>query len=264
MRSANLYCRVPVTVLLALCALMAASLKARATDEKGAKVPMKSEEVAPFDGTNRNVVLPWTGVEPWKYKNIDPWVGYPDDKKPKASEPWGATVMRLGRPTDKLAENVKFYRDGLGFPIIMGFELHDGFKGAMFGIGELFGQHPEMVHLELTTEYEGSPGAAPTDDNNMVFYIQDWDKIKQISDRLIKLGFQPMTKSRNPWWDAWCSISFPDPDGWNVVLHPKKSDLDHSEYHYMENFDGPMGRCPPYLAEVMKLAVEHPMARKEH
>lgn len=210
---------------------------------------------------DRQVILPWKGVKPWKYKNVDPWQGYSESQKPKATDRWGTTVMRLGRPTDKLPDNVKFYHEGLGFPIIMGFELHDGFAGAMFGIGEMFEQHPETVHLEITTEYEGSPGDAPTDDNNMVFYIQDWEKIMEISNRLIKLGFKPMKKSRNPWWDAWCSISFPDPDGWIVVLHPKKSDLDHSEYHYMENFDLPMGNCPGSRDEIMKLAVDHPKAR---
>ena len=131
----------------------------------------------------------------------------------------------------------------------------------MFGLGEMIEQHPETIHLEITQQYAGSPGEAPSDDNNLVFYIRDWTKIMEIANRLLAMGFKPLRKSRNPWWDAWCSITFPDPDGWNIVLHPKQSGIDHSEYHYMESFDEPMGHCPKSRAEVLKYAVKHPQAR---
>jgi catechol 2,3-dioxygenase-like lactoylglutathione lyase family enzyme len=202
----------------------------------------------------RMVYLPWDGVKPWTFKNSDPWAGYADSEKPKPAEPYGVTVIRIGRPTNKLDDNVRFYHDGLGMPIIMGFEGHRGFRGAMLGIGQMLGKHPELIHLEFTEEEDGSPGTAPSTDNNLVFYIQDWDKIAKLAWHMVQMGYKPRLKSRNPWWDDWCSITFPDPDGWNVVLTPKHSDLDHSEYNYMLEFDRPNGRCPAEREDILKTA----------
>ena len=150
---------------------------------------------------------------------------------PDPKNAWGVSVIRIGRPTDKLIENKKFYVEGLGLPVIQGFEGHDGFSGVIIGAGEMLSLHPEAFHLEFTKEDKGSPGAAPSDDNNLVFYIPDWKKIELTADRLVALGFQPRQKSKNPWWKNYCGLDFVDPDGWHVILFPKKSDLDPAEYN---------------------------------
>lgn len=150
---------------------------------------------------------------------------------PDPKNAWGVSVIRIGRPTDKLDENKRFYVEGLGMPVIQGFEGHDGFSGVIIGAGEMLGLHPEALHLEFTKEDKGSPGTAPSDDNNLVLYIPDWKKIEQTADRLVKLGYKPREKSQNPWWQNYCGLDFVDPDGWHVILFPKKSDLDPAEYN---------------------------------
>lgn len=40
--------------------------------------------------------------------------------------------LRIARPTDKLAEVVKFYKDGLDFEVLYQFTDHDGFDGVMY------------------------------------------------------------------------------------------------------------------------------------
>lgn len=166
----------------------------------------------------------------------------PGDEKPSAaakptaqndklpSNAWGAAVIRVGRPTDRLAENKRFYSDGVGFPVIQSFEEHQGFSGVILGAGEALGLHPEALNLEFTTETRGSPGDVKNDDTNFVLYSPDWSKIQQIADRLIKLGYKPV-KAHNPWWDNYCSISFEDPDGFRFIMIPKWGDLDPAEYN---------------------------------
>ena len=39
--------------------------------------------------------------------------------------------LRVARPTDKLVEVVKFYKDGLGFEVLYQFTDHDRFDGVM-------------------------------------------------------------------------------------------------------------------------------------
>ena len=72
--------------------------------------------------------------------------------------------LRVARPTDKLVEVVKFYKDGLGFEVLYQFTDHDGFDGVMLG-------HKDApYHLEFTHETNYSPGKAPTQENLLVFY----------------------------------------------------------------------------------------------
>lgn len=43
-------------------------------------------------------------------------------------------ILRVARPTDRLAQVVHFYTKGLGLQIIDYFENHAGFDGVMVGI----------------------------------------------------------------------------------------------------------------------------------
>ena len=67
--------------------------------------------------------------------------------------------LRVARPTDKLVEVVKFYKDGLGFEVLYQFTDHDGFDGVMLG------HKGAPYHLEFTHETNHSSGKAPTQEN---------------------------------------------------------------------------------------------------
>ena len=53
--------------------------------------------------------------------------------------------VRIARPTDRLAEVVRFYRDALGLPQVGSFEGHAGYDGVMLGLPG------RDYHLEFTS-----------------------------------------------------------------------------------------------------------------
>lgn len=118
--------------------------------------------------------------------------------------------FRIARPTDKMDKIKEFYKDGLGLEIIGSFLNHSGYDGVMFGLPD------KKYHLEFTTHIDGSPCPAPTKDNLLVFYISDKNKIKNIVDRLNKLGYKEV-EPENPYWKE-KGITIEDPDLWRVVL----------------------------------------------
>ena len=118
--------------------------------------------------------------------------------------------VRVARPTDKLNEVVRFYRDGLGLPQIGSFEGHAGYSGVMLGLPR------SDYHLEFTQHEQGSPCPAPTRDNLLVFYIQDKEGIERIVSRLAALGHLPVPPE-NPYWEQ-KGVTIEDPDGWRIVL----------------------------------------------
>ena len=127
---------------------------------------------------------------------------------------WPASLpvvqVRVARPTDRLDEIVRFYRDGLGLPVIGGFTDHDGYTGVMLGLPDL------DYHLEFTTHIDGSPCAAPTADNLLVLYLADRAAVDTVASRLETMGYGSVPPE-NPYW-AGRSVTIPDPDGWRVVL----------------------------------------------
>ena len=118
--------------------------------------------------------------------------------------------LRVARPTDNLAEVIRFYRDGLGFEIISSFEDHQGFDGVMLGHASL------AYHLEFTHDREHGAGRAPTEENLLVFYLPEEGEWKRAVDRMIEQGYEPV-KSYNPYWDVQ-GKTFEDADGYRVVL----------------------------------------------
>jgi catechol 2,3-dioxygenase-like lactoylglutathione lyase family enzyme len=121
-----------------------------------------------------------------------------------------AAQFRIARPTDRLDEVVRFYRDGLGLEIIGSFEDHAGYSGVMLGLPG------HEYHLEFTSHTGGSPCPAPTKDNLLVFYIPDAGAILNLALRLNAAGYFAV-QPENPYW-AQQGITFEDPDGWRVVL----------------------------------------------
>lgn len=120
--------------------------------------------------------------------------------------------VRIARPTHQLQEIERFYRQGLGLPVMgrFGGEGHAGYDGVMFGIPGF------DYHLEFTQHVDGSPCPAPTRDNLLVFYMPDRDAIDRLALHMAELGY-PEVEPENPYW-AGRGVTIEDPDGWRVVL----------------------------------------------
>lgn len=123
---------------------------------------------------------------------------------------WPVAQVRVARPTDKLEEVVRFYRDGLGLTVLGEFSGHAGYDGVMLGMPDA------RYHLEFTRHEGGSPGAAPSRDNLLVFYMQDAVARAAAVQRLAAMGY-PEVEPENPYWKG-KAITIADPDGWRVVL----------------------------------------------
>ena len=120
------------------------------------------------------------------------------------------THLRIARPTDNIADVVKFYRDGLGFDVIGSFDNHDGFDGVMLG------HDGAAYHLEFTRKAGHKAGRAPSKDNLLVFYVPNAEDWSRAVARLRERGYQSVP-SFNPYWDK-NGKTFEDPDGYRVVL----------------------------------------------
>jgi catechol 2,3-dioxygenase-like lactoylglutathione lyase family enzyme len=124
-----------------------------------------------------------------------------------------AAQIRIARPTDRLEEVVRFYRDGLGLEELGRFHGHAGYDGVMLGLPG------REYHLEFTRHADGSPGTAPSADNLLVFYLAGTAERDEVAARLRALGGEPVAPE-NPYWSGVHALTFEDPDGWRVVLVP--------------------------------------------
>lgn len=135
-----------------------------------------------------------------------------------ADETWPESLpvaqVRIARPTDRLAEVVRFYTEGLGLRELYRFEDHAGYDGVMLGLPGT------GYHLEFTTHVDGSPGAAPSAENLLVLYFSNETQMYDAARRLGEFGVEPVP-AENPYWAANGGLTFPDPDGWRVVLMPR-------------------------------------------
>jgi catechol 2,3-dioxygenase-like lactoylglutathione lyase family enzyme len=118
--------------------------------------------------------------------------------------------LRVARHTDRLAELVRFYRDGLGLLEAGGFRDHAGYDGVFLAIPGT------GAHLELTTG--GAHGApAPHPESLLVLYLGDAAAVRAAAERL---AAEPVAPA-NPYW-AEHGLTFADPDGFRVVLVPER------------------------------------------
>lgn len=122
----------------------------------------------------------------------------------------GVTQVRVARPTDRLEQVVRFYRDGLGLEVLGSFEGHEGYDGVMLGLPG------RDHHLEFTRHEAGSPCPAPTRDNLLVLYIPEKAAVDALVERLAAGGHDPVPPENPYWHDK--GLTFEDPDGWRVVL----------------------------------------------
>jgi catechol 2,3-dioxygenase-like lactoylglutathione lyase family enzyme len=117
--------------------------------------------------------------------------------------------VRVARHTERLAEVVAFYRDGVGLQEIGGFRDHDGYDGVFLAIPGT------EAHLELTAG--GGHGApAPHPETLLVLYLGDDDAVRTAAARI---GAEPVAPA-NPYWRDH-GVTFEDPDGFRVVLVPE-------------------------------------------
>lgn len=126
-----------------------------------------------------------------------------------------ARQVRVARPTDRLDEVVRFYRDGLGLPELERFADHVGYRGVLLGLPDA------RYHLEFTQHDRGSPGLAPSRDNLLVLSFADRTQVEQVAARLATLG-HPSVGSENPYWTDRGAVTVEDPDRWRVVLMPQR------------------------------------------
>ena len=121
--------------------------------------------------------------------------------------------VRIARPTDQLDRVIRFYKEGLGLTELFRFDDHADYRGIMLGLPGA------DYHLEFTTHAHGSPGAAPSRDNLLVFYLGSGAETRTAAERLRSLGHLPVD-AENPYWSENGAITIEDPDGWRVVLMP--------------------------------------------
>ncbi len=118
--------------------------------------------------------------------------------------------IRIARPTNRLDEVVRFYRDGVGLRVLGGFEDHAGYSGVMLGLPD------RRYHLEFTTRTDGRVLPPPSPDHLLVFYVEDAAAIDTLVERLAGIGYHAAAPL-NPYW-ATRGVTVPDPDGWRIVL----------------------------------------------
>jgi catechol 2,3-dioxygenase-like lactoylglutathione lyase family enzyme len=123
-----------------------------------------------------------------------------------------AVEVRIARPTDKLDEVLDFYCRDLGLPELYRTAAH-GYQVVMVGLPG------DKYHLEFTSNADGSPGRAPSDENLLVFYFATANQMYDVVARLGESGHQPVGLD-NPWWRENGAIAFADPDNWRIVLMP--------------------------------------------
>ncbi len=118
--------------------------------------------------------------------------------------------LRIARPTNRLAEIVAMYRQGLGLEDLGSFQDHDGFDGAMLGI------EGSGWHLEFTQQAGQQAPPAPSQENLLVFYLPDFREWVLRCRQMMKAGFAEVA-SRNPYWGR-NGKTFEDLDGYRVVI----------------------------------------------
>ena len=79
----------------------------------------------------------------------------------------------------------------------------------------MVGLEDHDYHLEFTSKHGHDVGKAPTEDNLLVFYLED-EKWAAAVDRIERAGYGSV-QSFNPWWNAH-GKTYEDADGYRVVL----------------------------------------------
>lgn len=117
--------------------------------------------------------------------------------------------VRIARSSRDVDATVRFYRDGLGLPVLGGFEGHDGYDGVMIGLPDA------DRHLEIT-HHPDAPPSTPGEEDLLVLYYSDVTERDAAAQRLADHGFGAVPPANPYWLDK--AITVADPDGFRVVL----------------------------------------------
>jgi putative acetyltransferase len=123
--------------------------------------------------------------------------------------PAAALRLRVARHTDRLADIVAFYRDGLGLPEIGRFAGHAGYDGVFLAVPGT------GAHLEFTTG-GGHAAPVPHPESLLVLYLGSRAAVDAV---VARLGGETVAPA-NPYWEAHAQ-TVADPDGFRVVLVPE-------------------------------------------
>jgi len=107
------------------------------------------------------------------------------------------TTLRIARPTEHLAQVLRFYIEGLGWSILDAFQDHEGIDGVMVGLPGA------PYQLELTFKPGNPAGPAPTPDDLLVFYLSGKAEWQASVDRFLAAGYKPVSAS-NPYGSLGC------------------------------------------------------------
>jgi catechol 2,3-dioxygenase-like lactoylglutathione lyase family enzyme len=117
--------------------------------------------------------------------------------------------LRIARHTDRLADVVEFYRDGLGLAETGRFEDHGGYDGVFLAVPGA------DAHLEFTRGGEHAP-PVPHPETLLVLYL---GSPEAVAEALERVGAAPV-EAANPYWND-NGVTLSDPDGFLVVLVPR-------------------------------------------
>lgn len=121
------------------------------------------------------------------------------------------TKVRFVRQTDQLSDLKRFYVEGLQLNILAEFSGNDGYDGLIIGLPD------EAYQQAFVHRAGGSPGAAPSKENLLVFYTRDAAAVTRLVQKLVDMGCRRV-HAENPWWERHQAITIEDPDGWRIVL----------------------------------------------
>jgi hypothetical protein len=116
--------------------------------------------------------------------------------------------IRVGRTSAHYDQNIRFYRDLVGLPMLESFAASYGEDGTIFGLPD------SSVQLEIVRSV--AP-VVPADRLDMlVFYLPDAAAQQRLVARMAAGGVEPT--SQHPYWQANGGVTYKDPDGREVVF----------------------------------------------
>lgn len=133
-----------------------------------------------------------------------------NSESPKNQKEMKAVQFRIARPTNNLAQVVKFYHEGIGLDILGEFKGHAGYDGVMLGMPD------KTHHLEFTQHINKEPLPKPTKENLIVLYYDSPEEYQKANKRIQNMGITPV-EPENPYWKG-KSETYEDPDQWRVIL----------------------------------------------
>ena len=118
-------------------------------------------------------------------------------------------AIRFARRSSNFEETVRFYRELVGLPLYETFEASHGSNGAIFG----------LPSWNLTLEIVESAKPVAADHlEQLCLYFPDEEAQQAAIARLQAAGLAPV--EQHPYWEATGAVTFPDPDGREVVFAP--------------------------------------------